>query len=1587
MHVCFVLAIELNSFPHRRPEASRQVESLPITTGLRNGVPTISYKRNPNGIFMYWKKKPAAIADFVENYRIMIDQEPYGKLIAPTDEPKFQINLAPGKHQCYVEVIPKDKNNEVFKSNVLKVDVPSTSGLKSEQLQRREPSTIHAHSIVEEKDLPIPNLKVQIISASSIRLNWLLDRAMSRDIFVSIYEVHICGQDFPDHMTSDEKFEEDNYKEHVWYVSQSPLEIQGISEREEYTIFVRALFYVHGSDDARFTTMATKSNEVITTRIDSLIDLLTRPLLQVTRIGLQMAVLSWKLDDSVDQSLVKGYRIFLNSKPTEILPPNKHEYELRNLKPDTANEIQVSVTSHPDFVDEKISEPIRIICPQRPQPPSIENIPAEKPFSIRIKWNLNNNDQDEITAFKIFLDGKLHQQIETNGLQSFKYDFTQLKPEQTYSIYIKAFIEQKKLDGYAHQCDIESNASNELSLKCAAPPKGTIPRIERMDRNGIEIVWDAPIEYGDVKVTGYKILKNGRTIGKSLSVDKRRASINDLEPGNRYSLQVVPITDQPGGIGLRTGEEYDPDLHGHYLPGPQLEVEYTDLVSLPTKLWVENITGHSAMVCWSPIDQSTSSNVQPDCYKLSIWGDEIYTPEKPMIVELSKDKVNALLKDLQSNTTYNIQLEAYKKRNHPTSSRDSYLVSSISEILPLHTGAPPDAPSSLHLIACTNTNARIAFDPFIEHNAEIITLRVQCEPISSETHAREISIDITPDSTEFILSNLIESTEYNVTIYAITEEYLNENKCRDVSQLPKKLKPSDWLAKNNLSFTTSGCEPASKLNIVRATTEAIQLQWTLPKVYGSTKYISQVLRWKLEHGGEEHTVELDENVTHYTIPGRLPSGLYKISLDSFFSVKINLEDDDDEASRKEIHLTTIQSVIVRFHLPVVCEEPELYVTGYTKDTIDLTWNKPNMFSIIDHPEKLNEQLKIHRRLLGYRVDVDGHTQNILEGNQCKCTLTECKPGDVYKVQLFVRTIVQNEYMNDMITDDTNDVNGPDETPSKKLQARMLKKDDFLRSFRANFEFNPYESNEKTMRQRNEVQSLGKINVQWEVSNSKNISHFILQWRSSKDLSTQHKIVAANETSSTIDSCDEKYYYVIEIIIVTNDQNRLQYEPLTIPIPGEPDAPNLWLVKTSDTSFVVEWSEPKSYGMPIIGYQLFIEGKKKGDVIQVNLRRAEIPSRINRTYQVNVCAMTNNPLRSRSIMSQTLTVITTPTTSLIPTIYYNNDDGSPTSFDRNIARIIPLKIESINEEKLHIDWTSFLPTAEIRAYYIHYTCLNNGEVQTMKVSKRFRHAVLRGLRPGFTYGIMILAADKNGGVLYTSDKTTVQMNAPPNAPIVAISERTTDHVKLEWRPAASYGEIIVVGYQIFVNNRLAAILAHDQLTYTLTNGTPCDIYTVYVQALSNDKNIVSPMSRGVQFSWPGIKPGAFKRLNDGQTGSIIVSWEHPQLEDQMEKLIGFKLCSENLATHAVRLHGDYDAATHQATIYDLNNGKYCLWLEIQSENYCVRSRPITIMSGRFNSLHNRLSSSDSAKCFMKKQKRFRSPVVNTIMPPLRHTQYS
>ena len=264
-----------------------------------------------------------------------------------------------------------------------------------------------------------------------------------------------------------------------------------------------------------------------------------------------------------------------------------------------------------------------------------------------------------------------------------------------------------------------------------------------------------------------------------------------------------------------------------------------------------------------------------------------------------------------------------------------------------------------------------------------------------------------PDEREVVLEDLTERTKYDLTIYGITEEYLNENRCSDTSQLPRKLKPSNWLPNRSIQFTTSGYEQSNDLVIHQATMESIKLEWKLPKVYGSTKFVRQTLRWRLEHSGSDRTMALDLNDTKATIPGLLPSGSYRISLDRWFDCKINLKDDNVEGSRKEQLTSSSETVKIPFHVPETLEKPEIYLTGYTTNTIYVTWNKPEMFVITDHPETLNETLRIRHCLLEYIIDVNG-SKKLINKNRHRYTFTELQPSQECYVQLITKTQVQIE---------------------------------------------------------------------------------------------------------------------------------------------------------------------------------------------------------------------------------------------------------------------------------------------------------------------------------------------------------------------------------------------------------------------------------------------------------------------------------------------------------------------------------------------------------------------------------------------------
>ena len=77
------------------------------------------------------------------------------------------------------------------------------------------------------------------------------------------------------------------------------------------------------------------------------------------------------------------------------------------------------------------------------------------------------------------------------------------------------------------------------------------------------------------------------------------------------------------------------------------------------------------------------------------------------------------------------------------------------------------------------------------------------------------------------------------------------------------------------------------------------------------------------------------------------------------------------------------------------------------------------------------------------------------------------------------------------------------------------------------------------------------------------------------------------------------------------------QKVQVMVPGPPDPPQIWTrrsrhrhgdgwVEEGEDEVVIEWSEPRLNGAKVAGYQVYINGKKTGNVLGSNHRKAIIP---------------------------------------------------------------------------------------------------------------------------------------------------------------------------------------------------------------------------------------------------------------------------------------------------------------------------------------------------------------------------------------------
>ncbi|XP_077869443.1 uncharacterized protein LOC100370084, partial [Saccoglossus kowalevskii] len=802
---------------------------------------------------------------------------------------------------------------------------------------------------------------------------------------------------------------------------------------------------------------------------------------------------------------------------------------------------------------------------------------------------------------------------------------------------------------------------------CTAPPKSPRLRLEGLHNHGIDVTWEIPQQYGDAALSGFQMVKDGKLYGSIIAPDVLSTTVSGVTLGDVATLQIVALTNHPVGklehegsifsgsdSGIDNTSAIVQDEKGILLkppsfphqpavihlkpqkgeelplmekfsackPGPKLMVSYTGLVQPPSKVWSENLTGHSAIVAWTTDEKKKKHYVSPENYQVTWWpGDNPDTD----IRSQSTTNDHITISGLKPATKYTVIVEArraqlyssYIEEESEERDNSTFILTAQSEQLCVTTGCPPEPPTNIGVITSRCNSLQIAWHSPVEHGIEVIGLRVYVFPSENKKVGYSQCMELLPDITSLMIQDLAESTEYIIHVLAITQEYFDQlpsrskrkKKSHSLSKDWEKVpKDSPWLPYASMHAITSGTHAPADLTCVTSAMDTIVVKWTPPQVLGTNKLESCVVRWSEEsrsktprNGNSRGSLTVHPEDTMAEITSLMPGRNYKILVEAHILVKMTLEEQKNSDSDYRNAQVASDVIIVRTKAPV--NPPELFLTGYSSNHITLYWEKPVLFTAMQNKDMSGCSSCIKRNLVGYRLDVNGRTHTRLGPAAQNCTLTNCRCDKKYTIVLVALTTTENErnrrkkieskeanWRDSSSTISKDDKNEEyDEAPSQAIDVILPKpQPGALVSLEAKFTRSASKKNANEHR-------YGFINIEWctqkssdshTPSSTSGIQGFDVSYVSSHDDKEHTKSLPPNATSYELPIKTERLIYDISVQPIYDDDYYFSpSQNLTYQCPGSPDPPMLCCTSIHSDHFTIEWGEPTLYGgVEIKGYQ-------------------------------------------------------------------------------------------------------------------------------------------------------------------------------------------------------------------------------------------------------------------------------------------------------------------------------------------------------------------------------------------------------------------
>ncbi|CAH1782616.1 unnamed protein product [Owenia fusiformis] len=1560
------------------------------------------------------------------NYEVEMQDE-----VPSQSRPESVSSMGSGKRRRRKKRERRDRDNVVEVEESVDLTLPSNDTQTPSDKQPFSPTSVvstvplmAAMDLNNQDDfLPVPMVTVDHQGPESVLVRWKLPRQPEPSYRLLVYVVNVIGIKFQSEVNSDISFEclqEENGEsiaavQHCWNLTDSTrCLVEGLSPSTLYRIFVVANYSViHAGQPCEIQATSTVIHYTS-------LGAPQPPTLSVTSLQLRQVTLSWEAGECHRDVEISGYKVYVDNKLLgDKLSAKTTQTTIDNIQPGKTIRVKVITLTEHRVGNSGPSNIVKVSCPNCPPPPNISQQPSYKRGLVIIAWekpeSIGGSDKrEDILYYNIYLDGAWHGEIMATtqaNKNGYQYHMTDLTPGQSYDIQMKAYAGDKRTEGNHVYCLSESIMSNSLPVMCPAPPKSPCLTIEGIHDGGIDVTWQSPQQYGDAVVSGYQLLKDNKLYGSTIPPDVLSLRIKDVSLGEKVTLQLVALTehavgklegtrvighheirhtnastDGDSGIGRSSYYEKEEkeinqllgEKYSACVPGPRLTIHYTGLVMAPTKVWCETVTGHSAMVVWNKGEKVKPHYVLPDSYQVTWWpGDK---PEENINSQASRDD-HLNIEGLDANTTYTVIVEARKLQSYTQTQEDlesdeirhSFILTSKSEHIKLTTAQPPDPPTNLGILSSTCNSISVAWDPPREHGVEVIGIRVDCVPLRAHSNQHRC-LELMPDSTCAVLENLLESTEYHITVTALTEEFFDQLPAKDKTKksrtLPKDIivqKASPWLPSSSIISMTSGTKPPCDVTVVDTGMDWVSIRWLPAQVNGTNWMQGTIVRWaevKPKSQKNETTLanhaELMPGDTTLKIQDLQPGVQYKIVVEAVVSVKTTIKPGEgpdtvsdktrEGANRRTAHVMS-SAVYVRTKAP--SEPPVVLVTGFTNDSIHLYWEKPSMFTIL-HKEGDETPQYIRRCLEGYKLEINGKLHMKLGSAAQSCTLTKCRAGRTYNIVLIALTC-------------TEDVKKERRAKKKAL----LESSSSLGSMSGGY--NSPDLDEENDESRSEtvwvvlprtqegnVESvLGTYNsdhdemrLVWTVvEDSYMINQFNVVYFNTTEPGIERKCVNADTRACTLPVKTFKTVYEVAIEpVYDNDNIRQQPQHVHIQVPGAPDAPNIFARSIDQEEFVIEWGEPRTYGnVKIKGYQVYMNDKKVGNMLSASHRKAVIPCRPNRHYKINLTAVTAVRRFAETSKSNALHINTSSGIGglFTPGSQSLSPDGLQSTMDSthmgNVSDEISLKVVKVTDSTIHLDWSAWLEVDGLLCFKIQWSSVAVPAQREVKIASKERSCILQNCYPGTNHFVRILALGDRDEVLDKSRQLTVQTSASPDTPVLTLRACNFKYIAVQWEAPKTYGDALVAGYKVYVNGVVETILGPDQYTYAFTHGQWCHEYAFQIQALSTIEKLHSKPSEPFLVEWPGVRAPVLSRALTVSSNSIKIVWDTPYASEGVKLKMYKLLCIYEESNEISQTVSPIHPETKEAEVHNMKPGSYLVHLEVHvhGSNHVVRSESVRV----------------------------------------------